>query len=75
MLFRSFPSNWELSANRATNIVKFFIDKGVNPGKLRASGFADSRPKVPNLDSDGNPIPLNQAQNRRVEIYIEKAKK
>ena len=70
-----FPSNWELSANRATNIVKFFISKGVNSGKLRASGFADSRPKVPNLDREGNSVPLNQAQNRRVEIYIEKAKK
>jgi len=67
-----FPSNWELSANRATNIVKFFIEKGVNPEKLRASGYADSRPKVPNLDNKGKSIPENQAQNRRVEIYIGK---
>lgn len=67
-----FPSNWELSANRATNIVKFFIEKGVNPQKLRASGFADSRPKVPNVDKDGKSIPANQAKNRRVEIYIGK---
>lgn len=69
-----FPSNWELSANRATNIVKFFIAQGVDSKKLRASGFADSRPKVPNLDRKGNPIPDNQAQNRRVEIYIGKSR-
>lgn len=68
-----FPSNWELSASRATNIVKFLILDGIDPTIIRASGFADSRPKVPNTDEQGNSIPENQAQNRRVEIYIENA--
>lgn len=69
-----FPSNWELSASRAINIVRFLIVNGIDPTIVRASGYADSRPKVPNTDEQGNPVPENQAQNRRVEIYIENAK-
>jgi chemotaxis protein MotB len=67
-----FPSNWELSSARATTIVRFFIEQGIDPTKLRAAGYADSRPLVPNVDADGNPIPENQAKNRRVVIYIKK---
>lgn len=67
-----FPSNWELSSIRATNIIRFFIDLGIDPKKLRAAGYADSRPLVPNVDEDGNPIPENQAKNRRVVIYIKR---
>lgn len=65
-----FPSNWELSTNRATNIVKYLITKGIDPEKLRAAGYADTRPKVVNNDEQGNPIPENQAVNRRVVIYV-----
>lgn len=67
-----YPSNWELSTNRATNIVKFFINEGIPANKLRAAGYADSRPKLPNEDSNGNPIPQNQAANRRVVIFIQR---
>ncbi len=67
-----YPSNWELSANRATNVVKYFISLGIPPGRLRAAGYADSRPLVPNTDARGNPIPENQAKNRRVEILVER---
>ncbi len=67
-----FPSNWELSAARASNIVRYFITNGIDPRKLRASGYADSRPIAPNTDKNGNPIPENQAKNRRVVIYVEK---
>ena len=68
-----YPSNWELSTNRATNIVKFFIEQGIPPTKLRAAGYSDSRPKLPNTDRDGNPIYENQAANRRVVIYVRRA--
>jgi chemotaxis protein MotB len=65
-----FPSNWELSVARATNIVKFLIDKGIQPDRLKAAGYADTKPKVPNLDKDGVAIPENQALNRRIVIRI-----
>ncbi len=65
-----FPSNWELSAARSASIVRFMIDKGVAPSRLRAIGYADTRPKVPNLDAQGNPIAENRALNRRVIIHV-----
>jgi chemotaxis protein MotB len=67
---KKYPSNWELSAHRATNVVRYFIKQGISPGHLKAAGFADSRPLVPNRDQYGEPIPENQAKNRRVVIYI-----
>ena len=65
-----FPSNWELAADRATEIVRFFIDMGFDPERMRATSFADTQPKVPNRDADGNPIPENQAENRRVVLRV-----
>jgi chemotaxis protein MotB len=65
-----FPSNWELSVARATNIVKFLIGRGISPDRLKAAGYADTKPKVPNLDAAGQPIPDNQAKNRRIVIRI-----
>lgn len=68
-----FPSNWELSAARATNVVRFLIAKGFPAEKLRAVGLGDSHPKAPNRDATGNPIPANQDLNRRVVISLKKA--
>lgn len=65
-----YPSNWELSAHRATNVVRYLVDQGIDEQHLKAAGFADSRPLVPNRTIDGEPIPENQAQNRRVVINI-----
>jgi chemotaxis protein MotB len=70
-----FPSNWELSTGRASAVVRFFLEQGIPAQKLRASGYADVFPKVPNRDAAGNPIPENQAQNRRVIIKLEKIEK
>lgn len=64
-----FPSNWELSASRATNVVRFFMRQGIKKSKLKASGFADSRPKVPNI-VDGKPNRKNRAANRRVKVCV-----
>lgn len=68
----TYPSNWELSAGRATNIVRFFIADGLKPQIMKASGYADVKPKVPNIDPQGNPIPANRELNRRVAIRIER---
>ncbi len=70
-----FPSNWELSSARAASVVRSLIDLGVPADRLRAVGFADSNPKVPNRDENGEAIPQNQAQNRRVVIRLEKIEK
>lgn len=65
-----FPSNWELSVSRASNVVKYFINHDIDPGRLKASGYADTQPLVANRDSLGNPIPENRARNRRILIRI-----
>ena len=70
-----FPSNWELSTARAAAVVRFFLEHGIDPERLRAAGYADVFPKVPNRDGNGQPITANQAQNRRVVIRLEKITK
>ena len=63
-----FPSNWELSAIRATTVLRYFISQGIDPERMTATGYADFLPLVPN-DS-----PVNRATNRRVEFVLEKDK-
>ncbi len=65
-----YPSNWELSSARASNVVRYFITKGLPPQKMRAVGLAATRPKAPNRDAAGNPIPANQDLNRRVVVKL-----
>lgn len=65
-----FPSNWELSVMRATNIVKYLIGKGIPSERLKAAGYADTKPKAPNVDGEGKPIAANQAKNRRIVLKI-----
>ncbi len=62
-----FPSNWELSAARATHVVKYLMSQGVAKERLKASGFADSRPKA--LDTAQN-IGQQRAGNRRVVVQV-----
>lgn len=62
-----FPSNWELSAVRATTVLRLFVDAGVGADRLTAIGYADTRPVEPNLLADG------RARNRRVTIMIDSA--
>lgn len=65
-----FPSNWELSAARASTVVRMFEGNNVARERLVATGYADTRPKVPNLDLEGKPIPENRATNRRVVLRL-----
>ncbi|MEO8410061.1 MAG: flagellar motor protein MotD [Propionivibrio sp.] len=60
-----FPSNWELSAVRATTVLRLFADAGVEPQRLTAIGYADTHPVEPNLLAEG------RARNRRVTILID----
>lgn len=67
-----FPSNWELSTARAAAVVRFFVEQGVSAQRLRAAGYADTRPLQPNRNEAGIEMPENQAKNRRVIIVLEK---
>lgn len=60
-----FPSNWELSGVRASSVVRLFIEAGVDPHRLTATGYADQRPVADNASADG------RQRNRRVAITIE----
>lgn len=60
-----FPSNWELSAVRATTVLRIFADAGVPPDRLTAIGYGDTRPVEPNDSIEG------RARNRRVSIQID----
>jgi len=65
-----YPSNWELSTARASSVVRYLLQQGVQPEKLRAVGFADTKPVKPNYDVSGNDLSENQSYNRRVEIIF-----
>ena len=62
-----FPSNWELSAVRATTVLRLFAAAGIPAPRLTAIGYADTRPVEPNALADG------RARNRRVSILIDSA--
>ena len=60
-----FPSNWELSSQRAINVVLLFVRaQGISPLRVSAAGFADTVPAVPNTSE------ANRAQNRRIDIVL-----
>ncbi len=61
-----FPSNWELSSARAGSVVRYLQANGIDRSRLKAVGYADTRPL-----GDNN-TPAGRASNRRVELLIEK---
>jgi chemotaxis protein MotB len=59
-----FASNWELSAERAINVVRLLAADGIPPNRLAAAGFGEFQP----LDA-GN-TPAAYAKNRRIELRL-----
>jgi chemotaxis protein MotB len=60
-----FPSNWELSTTRATNVIRYFLDEvGIEPKRLSASGYGEYYPIATNETPEG------RSQNRRVDIVV-----
>jgi chemotaxis protein MotB len=60
-----YPSNWELSSARATEVVKYLIENyGLPPIQIYAVGYGEYRPIKPNNSFE------NKAQNRRVDIVV-----
>ena len=60
-----FPSNWELSTTRATNVIRYFIEKdNIDPTRLSAAGYSKYKPIVDNTNWE------KRMRNRRVDIVI-----
>lgn len=59
-----FPSNWELSTARAISVLKFLEQDGIAVNRMRAIGYAETRPLQ---DNDSEP---GRAANRRVELIL-----
>ncbi|ANM30563.1 hypothetical protein ABI59_14720 [Acidobacteria bacterium Mor1] len=59
-----FPSNWELSSARAGAAARHLVDNGLATTRIKAIGYADTRP----LES--NDTPEGRAKNRRIEILF-----
>ena len=77
-----YPTNWELSAARASNVVNYLIKQGVNSGRLQASGYADRWPaettwydvrsgQVNNKTiAENNATKAQMQKNRRIKIVF-----
>jgi chemotaxis protein MotB len=64
-LAERFPTNWELSAARAVNVVRFLQDDvGMDPARLGAAGFSEYRPRADNETEEG------RQKNRRIELLL-----
>jgi chemotaxis protein MotB len=60
-----FPTNWELSTARATNVVRYLVENaGLDPSRLIAAGFGEYHPIISNATEEG------RAQNRRIDIVL-----
>lgn len=59
-----FPSNWELSSQRATGVLRFLLTQGIAAERMRAVGYASTRPLVDNATAEG------RARNRRVALIL-----
>jgi len=63
-----FPSNWELSVIRSTNVVQILQHEGIAPGRLSAAGYGEYRPIAPNDNAEGH------GKNRRIDLIILRSK-
>ncbi len=59
-----YQSNWELSTARATNVLHYLADYGVDESRFSVAGYADTQPKFSDRTEEG------RAYNRRVDIII-----
>lgn len=63
-LREKYPSNWELSAARATGVVRWLSEHGIDPSTLEARAYGSQRPVASNDSAQG------RAKNRRIEILV-----
>lgn len=62
--------NLDLSQRRAQSAVNYLIKKGIDPGRLVAKGYGESRPIARNTNPDGTDNPIGRQKNRRTEFKI-----
>jgi len=62
--------NLELSQQRADNVVKYLITKGIPTKRLIAKGYGAQRPIAPNFMPDGSDNPAGRNKNRRTEFRV-----
>ena len=60
----AYPSNWELSAARASRVVRLLVASGIEEKRLLAIGHGANRPVASNDTTQG------RLRNRRVEIQV-----
>lgn len=65
-----YPSNWELSAARASGVIRMFIAHGFAPKNLTAIGYADTHPQTPISTGKNGMSESDHAKNRRVILRI-----
>ena len=60
-----YPTNWELSADRATQVLRHLVERdGMPPGRVSAVGYGDARPVAAGMDE------ASLAVNRRVDLVL-----
>ncbi len=59
-----YPTNWELSVARATNVVRYLQDVGIEPERMVASGRGEYAPVASNDTAEG------RQKNRRIAIML-----
>lgn len=62
--------NIELSQRRAESTVNYLIRKGIDPNRLVAKGYGESKPIARNTNPDGTDNPVGRQRNRRTEFKI-----
>lgn len=66
---KTYRDNWDLGAARATAVVRYFIEKGMNPRLLSANTYAQYRPLSRNKQK------ISSQEDRRIEIVLQKVTK
>jgi len=63
-LAQRYPTNWELSAARSVNVIRYLASLGIAESRFESRAFSSTRPVASNDSSDG------KAKNRRIEILL-----
>lgn len=66
MLAERYPTNWELSAARSINVIRYLAGRGIAESRLEGRSFSSTRPVADNDSADG------KSKNRRIEILLSK---
>lgn len=60
----AFQTNFELSSARAFSVLRFFVESGIPPERLSATGYGEYHPIADNATKEG------RLRNRRIEVNI-----